>query len=360
MARLLEEHAAPLSAEELRLLNAAAHCLERVACAHAVDMEDGALSAYYATTRDELRGVSTDAAGHRRRAAAWAYLRRLLRHQLPRAREDGEVWLAALLTAHADRGRAEAKATATTQKGRKPAEAELGSRAWIRRPPRRHGGMGATTGVTTAGMVEGTEGGASRGAGEADVLLYELVDWRGAGDGTGPGEAASSFLRVLERLVMHLLHDGGGWEEEHAALVTLSEGLTWLTAPRAQAALMVRACCGPHNCVNIPSRHVCVCVCMCVRESTSRMLPTKALKKPEELPMTSMGSGASMDRRVSSGLVRRHPHRFPPPCGCRRESWCCDRSAFRCRCGSRATTRSPMGSWLLEAAVRRHSYCTDC
>jgi hypothetical protein len=46
---------------------------------------------------------------------------------------------------------------------------------------------------------------------------------------------------VLERLVMHLLHGGGGWEAEHAALTTLSEGLTWLTAPRAHAALMVRA-----------------------------------------------------------------------------------------------------------------------
>jgi len=104
-------------------------------------------------------------------------------------------------------------------------------------------------------MVEGAEEGASGGdAGEADVLLYELADWGGAGDGTGlsaacrvggAGEAASSFLRVLERLVLHLLHDfGGGWEEEHAALVTLSEGLTWLTAPRAHAALMVRARCG--------------------------------------------------------------------------------------------------------------------
>jgi hypothetical protein len=40
---------------------------------------------------------------------------------------------------------------------------------------------------------------------------------------------------------MHLLHGGGGWEAEHAALTTLSEGLTWLTAPRAHAALMVRA-----------------------------------------------------------------------------------------------------------------------
>jgi hypothetical protein len=42
---------------------------------------------------------STDAAGHRRRAAAWAFLRRLLRHELARAREDGEVWLASLLIA---------------------------------------------------------------------------------------------------------------------------------------------------------------------------------------------------------------------------------------------------------------------
>ena len=110
VARLLEEHTAPLTAEELGLLNAAAHCLERIACAHAVDAEEeggGALSAYYRSTQAELRGVVvTDAAGHRRRASAWVYLRRLLRHQLPRARQDGEVWLAALLTANVDRGRA--------------------------------------------------------------------------------------------------------------------------------------------------------------------------------------------------------------------------------------------------------------